>query len=119
MTPEEFNEIVRVLNLVPPLPWHFSDGDDLDHWELWSSDKHRGFHMVQDDSDVPPDPGFIEYVLNSRRIIESLLREFKNSGDYKWLYHEQKDISSGYREIIEDLKKEIRELRKQDTQKHG
>lgn len=74
---EDLNGIDQILNLVPKSPWHFSPGDDFDHWELWSSDKGTGCHMVQDDEGVPPDPGFIQYVLKSREIIEALLNEVR------------------------------------------
>lgn len=75
MTPEDFEEINRILNLVPCTPWSYSEGDDFDHWELWSC--KECVHMVFDDSGVPPDKGFIEYVLKSREIIEMLLNEIK------------------------------------------
>lgn len=77
MNLEEIKEIERVLDLVPPNPWHFSCGDDFDHWELWSSHESKGCHMVQDDAGVIPDEGFIEYILKSREIIEKLLKEVK------------------------------------------
>ena len=76
---EEIQEIEKILNLVPPGPWHFSNGDIFDHWELWSSHELKGYHMVQDDSGVPPDQAFIEYVLKSREIIETLLNEVRKN----------------------------------------
>lgn len=77
MDEEEINEIKRVLSLVPPLPWHINSGDDFDHWELWSSDPKEGCWMVQDDSGVEPDKGFLEYLVKSREIIERLLKAIK------------------------------------------
>ncbi len=77
MNTDKIKEIERILNLVPPAPWCFSAGSEFDHWELWSDDMFYGYHMVQDDSGVPPDAGFIEYVLESRNIIEDLLKEVK------------------------------------------
>jgi hypothetical protein len=70
----DIEEIQRLLNLVPPLPWHFSKGDDFDHWELWSSHPTKGCHMVQNDSGIEPDDGFLEYVSKSRETIEYLLQ---------------------------------------------
>jgi len=46
---------------------------------LWSSDKIKGYAMVQDDSGVEPDKDFIEYVLKSREIIEKLLKIIKKN----------------------------------------
>lgn len=77
MTDEEIKEFERVLHLVPPGPWHFHGGDDLDHWMLYSSHEKEGYHMVQEDSGVPPCPRFIEYVLKSRNVNERLLEEVK------------------------------------------
>lgn len=77
MTDQNLQGIYSILSQVPPLPWHFSEGDDFDHWELYSSHPTKGYWMVQDDSGVPPDPGFITYVLCSRKIIEDLLKEVK------------------------------------------
>jgi|SRR5580700_5762944 hypothetical protein len=79
ITQEEIKEIERILNLVPPSPWEFSSGNCFDHWELWSDDEFHGYHMVHDDSGVPPDEGFIEYVIKSREIIERLLNEAKKN----------------------------------------
>ena len=80
MTDDEIKYIQDLLDLVPKSPWYFSPGDDFDHWEIWSSDKETGCSMVQDDSDVPPDDAFIEFVLRSREIIERLLKEVKKEG---------------------------------------
>lgn len=79
MIPEEIREIERVLNLVPPCPWVYHEEDDLDHWMLWSDDPLHGYVMVDEDAGVPPDPGFIEYILKSREIIEKLLKELKKT----------------------------------------
>jgi hypothetical protein len=79
MDQDKIKEIERILSLVPPSTWHYREGDDFDHWELWSDDYLYGYHMVQDDSGVPPDAGFIEYVLASRSIIEDLLKEVKKN----------------------------------------
>lgn len=73
----DIQEIQRILNLVPPLPWHVSNGDDFDHWELWSSHPIKGCYMIQDDSEVESDKGFLEYLVKSREIIEYLLCELK------------------------------------------
>lgn len=70
-------EVHRILSLVPPLPWHISNGDDFDHWQLWSSHEKEGCHIVQDDSGVEPDPGFLEYLVKSREAIEYLLSELE------------------------------------------
>ena len=75
MDKKRIGEIKELLNSVPKGPWHFNEGSDFDHWELWSSHEKDGCHMVQDDSGVPPDPDFINYVLKSRGIIEELLKE--------------------------------------------
>lgn len=91
---KEIEEIERILNLVPPAPWHFSSGDVFDHWELWSSDSLHGIHMVQDDSGVPPDEGFIEYVLQSRKIIEKLLKEVK-ANEMRRIIDEKEHVEKG------------------------
>lgn len=77
MDKNEIQEIERILNLVPPLPWYINPGDDFDHWELYSSHPTKGCWMVHDDSGVEPDKGFLEYVVKSREIIERLLKEVK------------------------------------------
>lgn len=77
ITPEEIKQIECLLESVPPSPWHFSPGDDFDHWELWSSHPTKGYCMIQDDGGVPPDSSFIDYILRSRQIIERLLEEVK------------------------------------------
>lgn len=77
MDEKKIQEIEKILTWVPPSPWCFSPGNDFDHWELWSDDMLHGYHMVHDDSGVPPDAGFIQYVLKSRSIIEDLLKEVK------------------------------------------
>lgn len=74
----DIEEIRRILDLVPPLPWHVSPGDDFNHWELWSSHEKKGYHMVQDDSGVKPDDRFLEYLVKSREAIEYLLGELKD-----------------------------------------
>jgi hypothetical protein len=80
---EEINEIERILNLVPPLPWHVSCGDDFDHWELWSSDPKKGCHMIQDDSGVEPSKEFLEYLVKSREIIEKLLQQLRKEVNHR------------------------------------
>jgi hypothetical protein len=79
MNDEEIKEIEDLLKRVPPSPWNYCNGDDFDHWEIWSSDPLEGYNMVQGDDGVPPDENFIEFVLKSRGIIEKLLSEVKNS----------------------------------------
>ncbi len=81
MIEEDIKQIEELLEKVPPSPWHFSNGSVFDHWELWSDDPLHGYHMVQDDSGVPPDDGFIEYILRSREIIEMLLKEVKRKNE--------------------------------------
>jgi len=74
----DVKEVRRILRLVPPLPWHVSSGNDFDHWELWSSHEKKGRHMIQDDSEVEPDPGFLEYIVKSREAIEYLLDAYES-----------------------------------------
>ncbi len=69
----DIQEIKRILSLIPPLPWHYSKGDDFDHWELWSSHPIKGYHMIQDDSGVEPSEDFLKYLVTSREIIEYLM----------------------------------------------
>ena len=68
-------EIKDLLKRVPKSPWHYCGEDDLDHWKIWSSDKKTGYVLVDEDSGVPPDPDFIEFVLNARAIIEDLITQ--------------------------------------------
>lgn len=79
MNNDEIEEIQRVLDLVPLSPWGFHEGDDFDHWMIWSDDPLTCRFLVDGDDGVPPDKRFIEYVLKSRAIIEKLLLEVKKN----------------------------------------
>ena len=39
----------------------------------------------------------------------------QRASDYEWMFLEQKDIAAGYRKLIEELKKEIAELRAENV----
>lgn len=69
LTLEKIAEMEKLLKDLPDAPWNFIHGND--HWELYGS---CYTYMVQDDSGVPPDPQFIEYVLKSREMMPVLLR---------------------------------------------
>ena len=51
--------------------------------------------------------------INSEKIAEEMKKqqEKQELETYKWMYLEQKDISAGYRKIIEDQEKEIKRLK--------
>jgi len=59
------------VDAVPPPPWTYAHGDDLDHWELWNSE--TGEHLVQDDSGVEPSTEFLEFISHARSDIPRLL----------------------------------------------
>ena len=73
---ERLKQIEARLNNLPPVPWHFCHGDDFDHWMLWGED---GTAMVQDDSGVPPDDYFIEFVLNAPEDIKYLIKKLREN----------------------------------------
>lgn len=76
---ERIKEIEIIINSVPPTPWYYCEGDEFDHWEIWSGDKVYGRHLVQDDEGVPPDEDFIKFILQSKDIIKELLEHIKNT----------------------------------------
>lgn len=39
----------------------------------------------------------------------------QKASDYEWMFLEQRDIAAGYRKMIEELKKEINELRAENV----
>ena len=39
----------------------------------------------------------------------------QRASDYEWMYLEQKDICDGYRKLIEELKKEMAEMRQENV----
>ncbi|NJL54194.1 hypothetical protein HC928_02760 [bacterium] len=67
---ERINEIKGRIEKLPPTPWHYSDGDDFDHWQVWGDDC---VHLVQDDSGVLPDQDFIDFILHAKDDINYLL----------------------------------------------
>lgn len=79
MDRQRIKEIETLLESVPKSPWNYSEGSEFDHWEIWSSHFLDGYSLVQDDSGVPPDACFINFVLQSRDIIEELLNEVKKT----------------------------------------
>jgi hypothetical protein len=73
MKKQRIQQIRDLLASVPRTPWIYEEGTDLDHWELYSNKDY--IHMVQDDSGVPPDKDFINFVLQAKEIIQELLNE--------------------------------------------
>lgn len=73
MTPEEIKRLKELCERTPPPPWKFYEGDDFDHWELWSA--LSGEYMVQDDSGVPPANEFITFCIAARIAMPKLIVE--------------------------------------------
>jgi hypothetical protein len=62
---DKIEEIKKRLNNFLDGRWSYCEGTDNDHWELTVENKEMTdmVWLVQDDSGVPPDRDFIEFIL--------------------------------------------------------
>ena len=71
MKENRIKEIKDRVASVPKGNWQYLEGDDFDHWQIYSHD--YDIAMVQDDSGVPPDENFINFILHAREDLLFLL----------------------------------------------
>ncbi len=67
---ERIIEIENRIKKLPAPPWNYYAGDDFDHWELWGNDSTS---LIHDDSGVPPNKDFIDFILHAVEDINFLL----------------------------------------------